>query len=78
MLQKTIHEAAETELEIISFREGDVVGMHEVVFASPNDDIYICHDAKSRQGFAEGAVLAAEWLSGKKGFHDFKEIWRDL
>jgi 4-hydroxy-tetrahydrodipicolinate reductase len=64
--------------EITSFREGDVVGLHEVVFESPNDRIYLCHDAKSRRGFAEGAVLAAEWLAGKKGFYDFKDIWREL
>jgi 4-hydroxy-tetrahydrodipicolinate reductase len=64
--------------EIISFREGDVVGLHEVVLESPADRIYLCHDAKSRRGFAEGAVRAAEWLAGKKGFHDFKDVWRDL
>jgi 4-hydroxy-tetrahydrodipicolinate reductase len=65
-------------LEIISFREGDVVGLHEVVLESPADRIYLCHDAKSRRGFAEGAVRAAEWLAGKKGFYDFKDIWREL
>ena len=64
--------------EIISFREGEVVGMHEVVLESPADRIYLCHDAKSRQGFAEGAVRAAEWLTGKKGFYDFKDVWREL
>jgi 4-hydroxy-tetrahydrodipicolinate reductase len=66
------------DLEIISFREGEVVGMHEIVFESPADRIYLCHDAKSRQGFAEGAVRAAEWLAGKKGFYDFKDVWREL
>jgi 4-hydroxy-tetrahydrodipicolinate reductase len=65
-------------LEITSFREGDVVGMHEVVLESAADRIYLCHDAKSRQGFAEGAVRAAEWLKGRKGFYDFKDIWREL
>jgi 4-hydroxy-tetrahydrodipicolinate reductase len=65
-------------LEITSFREGDVVGMHEVVLESAADTIYLCHDAKSRQGFAEGAVRAAEWIAGKKGFYDFKDVWREL
>ena len=65
-------------LEITSFREGDVVGMHEIVFESGADRIYLCHDAKSRRGFAEGAVRAAEWLAGKKGFYDFKDVWREL
>jgi len=65
-------------VEITSFREGEVVGMHEVIFESGADRIYLCHDAKSRRGFAEGAVRAAEWLVGKKGFYDFKDIWRDF
>jgi 4-hydroxy-tetrahydrodipicolinate reductase len=77
-LQKIIKDASGLELEIISFREGDVVGMHEVVLDSPNDTIYLCHDSKSRLGFAEGAVRAAEWISGKKGFVDFKDVWRKL
>ncbi|HXP15985.1 MAG TPA: dihydrodipicolinate reductase C-terminal domain-containing protein [Terriglobales bacterium] len=77
-LQKIIREVSGTELEITSFREGDVVGMHEVVLDSPNDTIYLCHDSKSRRGFAEGAVRAAEWLAGKKGFFEFKDVWREI
>ena len=81
----SLHPAARTstagpnpDLEITSFREGEVVGLHEVVFESAADRIYLCHDAKSRRGFAEGAIRAAEWLAGKKGFYDFKDIWRNL
>ena len=63
VIQRVISEASgknEGEaLEITSFREGDVVGMHEVVLDSAADRIYLCHDAKSRQGFADGAVRAA-------------------
>jgi 4-hydroxy-tetrahydrodipicolinate reductase len=77
-IQNIIREAAGEELEITSFREGEVVGMHEVVFESPNDTIYLCHDANSRRGFAEGAVRAAEWLMGKKGFFDFRDVWREV
>src|SRR5437667_4026406 len=77
-LQEIIKDAGGTELEIISFREGAVVGMHEVVLNSTNDTIYLCHDAKSRHGFAEGAVRAAEWLADKKGFFDFREVWREM
>jgi 4-hydroxy-tetrahydrodipicolinate reductase len=77
-LQEIIKDAGGTELEIISFREGEVVGMHEVVLNSANDTIYLCHDAKSRHGFAEGAVRAAEWLADKKGFFDFREVWREV
>ena len=78
MLQGIVRDSSGSELEITSFREGDVVGLHELVFDSPADRIYLCHDAKSRRGFAEGAVRAAEWVVGKKGFHDFKDIWREL
>jgi 4-hydroxy-tetrahydrodipicolinate reductase len=61
-------------IEIASLREGDTVGMHLVVLDSPNDTILLTHDAKSRLGFAEGAVRAAEWLHGKSGFYEFPEI----
>jgi 4-hydroxy-tetrahydrodipicolinate reductase len=77
-LQKIIREASGKELEIISFREGDVVGMHEAVLDSPNDTIYLCHDSKSRRGFAEGAVQAVEWLASRKGFFEFKDVWREM
>jgi 4-hydroxy-tetrahydrodipicolinate reductase len=82
VIQRVISEASGKNkgeaLEITSFREGDVVGMHEVVLDSAADRIYLCHDAKSRQGFADGAVRAAEWIAGKKGFYDFKDVWREL
>jgi 4-hydroxy-tetrahydrodipicolinate reductase len=86
-IQQVMHESSghrsqgshkNDNLEITSFREGDVVGLHEVVLESSADRIYLCHDAKSRRGFAEGAVRAAEWLAPKKGFYDFKDVWREL
>jgi 4-hydroxy-tetrahydrodipicolinate reductase len=77
-LKRIIRDASSAELEITSFREGDVVGMHEVILNSSNDTIYLCHDAKSRRGFAEGAVMAAEWLAGKTGFFDFRDIWQQI
>lgn len=77
-LQEIIQRAGGGEVEITSFREGEVVGMHELVYESPEDDIYLCHDAKSRRGFARGAVRAAEWIRGKKGVYDFREIWQQL
>ena len=77
-LQGMIKDASGKELEIISFREGEVVGMHEIVLDSPHDTIYLCHDAKSRRGYAEGAVRGAEWLAGRTGFFAFKDIWKQL
>jgi 4-hydroxy-tetrahydrodipicolinate reductase len=77
-IQQIVRERGGEELEIVSFREGDVVGMHELVFNSPDDRIYLCHDAKSRRGYAEGAVRGAEWLAAKKGFYEFRNVWREL
>ena len=79
-LQRLVRETSSHggPLEITSFREGEVVGLHELVLESPNDRIYLCHDAKSRHAFAEGAVLAAEWLVDKTGFYDFKDVWREV
>jgi 4-hydroxy-tetrahydrodipicolinate reductase len=77
-IQGLLQRDSDLEIEVTSFREGEVVGMHEVVFDSTHDTIYLCHDAKSRRGFAEGAVRAAEWLAAKKGFFDFKDVWREV
>jgi len=61
-------------IEITSIREGDAAGQHVIMLDSPNDTMMLVHDAKSGRGFAEGAVLAAEWLQGKKGFFEFKDV----
>ena len=57
----------ESELEIISKRIDPYPGTHTVMYNSNVDSIEIKHTAHSREGFAEGAVVAAEWLYGKKG-----------
>jgi 4-hydroxy-tetrahydrodipicolinate reductase len=78
VLQQVLRDSAGCEVEITSFREGEVVGMHEIELDSPADTIWLAHEAKSRLGFAQGAVRAAEWLRGRTGFFDFREVWRDL
>ena len=60
--------------EIESIREGEVPGIHTVTWDSEIDTITLSHSAKSRQGFALGAVIAAEWLNGKKGAHTMAEV----
>jgi 4-hydroxy-tetrahydrodipicolinate reductase len=74
---KTLQEAIGQErlaVEAIeSIREGEVPGIHTVVWDSEVDSISISHSAKSRKGFALGAVIAAEWMKGKTGWHDFSE-----
>ena len=56
------------ELAIKSIRDGEVPGIHTIRYESAVDSIEITHDAKSREGFALGAVVAAEFTAGKKGF----------
>lgn len=63
-----------TELPIIAKREPNVPGTHIVTYTSSVDFIEIKHEAKSRRGFAEGAVLAARWLVGKKGVFEMKDL----
>ena len=60
--------------DIESIREGEVAGIHTVVWDSEIDTISISHSAKGRKGFALGAVIAAEWMKGKTGWHDFSEV----
>ena len=65
-------------LPVAHRREGEVPGIHSVSWDSPQDSITITHSAKSRAGFALGAVLAAEWLKGRNGFHTMAEVMTDL
>lgn len=62
------------ELAIVSKREGAVPGIHEVVYTSDMDTVSIKHAAKTRRGFALGAVLAAEFTAGKKGFLSMNDL----
>lgn len=62
------------ELPIECRREGEVPGIHSVKWESPEDTITLTHSAKSRRGFALGAVLAAEWLAGRQGFFTMADM----
>jgi 4-hydroxy-tetrahydrodipicolinate reductase len=59
-------------------RAGSVPGTHEIGFESAEDSITLRHTAHSRDGFARGALRAARWLVGKKGFFEFREIVDEL
>jgi 4-hydroxy-tetrahydrodipicolinate reductase len=63
-----------TELAIISERTGDAVGTHIVSYTSAVDTLELKHEAHSREGFALGALLAAEWLPGRQGVFGMKEL----
>lgn len=64
-----------TDLPIHAIREGEVPGIHEIIYESESDTISIKHDAKSRAGFALGAVIAAEFTAGKKGFLGMNDLF---
>lgn len=66
--------ACDGEVAVKAIRRGEVPGIHEVRFDSPFDTITLTHDAKSRDGLAQGALLAAEFLKGKKGFFTMKDL----
>jgi 4-hydroxy-tetrahydrodipicolinate reductase len=66
------------ELNLSANRAGAVPGTHEIGFDSPEDTITIRHTAKSREGFARGALRAAQWVIGKRGVYEFREILSEL
>ncbi len=61
-------------VDVASNRAGTIAGTHEIGFDSAADTITLRHTARSREGFALGAIKAAEWIAGKKGFHEFGDI----
>ena len=73
-LQEAIGEERLPVADIESIREGEVPGIHTITWDSEVDTITISHSAKSRKGFALGAVIAAEWMRGKTGWHEFSEV----
>ena len=77
-LVEKMKQAATRSIDASSSRAGAHPGTHEIGFDSPADTITIRHTARSREGFARGALRAAQWIVGKKGFFDFREIVNEL
>jgi 4-hydroxy-tetrahydrodipicolinate reductase len=65
-------------LNIASIRAGSIPGTHVIGFDSEADTIILEHRARSRQGFAEGAVLAARWIAERKGLYEFRQVFREI
>ncbi len=61
-----------------SLRCGHMPGTHSLYFDSPMDTLTLTHQARNREGFAQGALLAAEWLFPRKGFFTFDHLMQDL
>ena len=73
LIQPT-NDIAAVELPIYSEREGDINGIHTVNYISENDKLSFTHEAFNRKGFAQGAVLAAEWMIDKQGIYTMRDL----
>ena len=63
------------KVTIFSERKNDTVGTHQIIYSSELDEIEIKHTANSRDSFALGAIVAAEWIIDKKGVYSLKDIF---
>ena len=73
-IAKQMDEILESKTPITSDRINDVHGTHRISYTSDVDEIEIIHTAKNRDGFAIGAIIAAEWIIGKKGIFSIKDV----
>ena len=65
-------------IDVASNRAGAIPGTHTIGFDSEADTILIEHRARSRTGFARGALCAARWIRERRGFFDFRDIWSEV
>lgn len=77
-LKEIAAEAFSTEFSVTATRAGSIPGTHRVGFDGTADQVLLEHTARSREGFASGAIMAAEWVVGKKGFFEFTEVLDDV
>lgn len=75
-LKKILAENIRTEFPVTSVRSGFIKGIHDIGFESNVDKINLRHEAYSREGFALGAVMAAEWIEDVNGAMEFKELFK--
>lgn len=66
------------DFSVAATRAGNIPGTHIVGFDGTADTIELTHTARSREGFASGAILAAEWICDKKGFYEFTEVMDEI
>jgi 4-hydroxy-tetrahydrodipicolinate reductase len=76
--EKLSREISEEEIHLASVRGGSVPGTHVVAFDSEVDTIELKHTARSRKGLAVGAIKAAEWINGKKGFYNIEDMMNEI
>ena len=73
-LKKLMSKYINGDIPMTSLRAGHIPGTHRVGFDSPADQVTLTHMARSREGFAAGALLAARWIIGRKGVHEFSVV----
>ena len=73
-IKDLMEERGKAPVSVASTRAGDIPGTHHVGFDSAADQITLTHVARSREGFAAGALLAARWIKGRKGVYEFSDI----
>lgn len=77
-LKELMAQHIKNELDVSSTRAGNIPGTHRVGFDGPADQITLTHTARSREGFALGALMAAEWIVGKTGVYEFSEVMDEI
>ncbi|HEY0458065.1 MAG TPA: dihydrodipicolinate reductase C-terminal domain-containing protein [Pyrinomonadaceae bacterium] len=66
------------DFSVTATRAGNIPGTHTIGFDAAADTVELIHTARSREGFASGAILAAEWIAGKKGFYEFTDVMDEI
>ncbi len=77
-LKDIVAEHIKDDLSVSATRAGNIPGTHRVGFDGPADQILLEHTARSREGFARGSLLTAEWIIGKKGFYEFTDVMDEI
>jgi len=77
-LHKIVAEELGHEVPVASTRAGYIPGTHRLGFDSAADRITLTHEARSREGFAAGALVAARWIVGRKGVFEFSEVFDEI
>jgi 4-hydroxy-tetrahydrodipicolinate reductase len=77
-LRRIVTEGLGREVPVTSTRAGYIPGTHRLGFDSEADQITVTHTARSRAGFAAGALVAANWIAGRKGVHEFSEVFDEI
>jgi 4-hydroxy-tetrahydrodipicolinate reductase len=77
-LKALVEEKVSRDLSVSSTRAGNIPGTHTVGFDGPADQVTLTHTARSREGFASGALVAAKWIKGKSGAWEFTEVMNEI